>query len=143
ALAVAEEQAALDDVLELADVAGPGMPEEALHRAVGHPAHVLLELGAEVAEEVLDQERDVALALAQRRQAHLDHVEPVVEVLAEAALPDLLQQIAVGRRDQPYVDLDGLDAAHPLELLLLDRAEQLHLHVDRDLADLVEEERAV
>src|SRR5690606_3601334 len=90
-----------------------------------------------------DQERDVALALAQRRQAHLDHVEPVVEVLAEATLPDLLQQVAVGRRDQPYVDLDGLDAADPLELLLLDRAEQLHLHVDRDLADLVEEERAV
>ena len=36
--------------------------------------------------------------LAQRRQLDLDHVQPVVEVLAEAALAHLLVEPAVGRR---------------------------------------------
>ena len=45
---------------------------------------------AELREEVLDQQRDVVLALAQRRQVDVDDVEPVVEVLAEPALLDLL-----------------------------------------------------
>jgi hypothetical protein len=38
--------------------------------------------------------------------------------------------------------LRGLDAAHALELALLQHAQQLHLHLERDLADLVEEQRA-
>src|SRR4029078_3005184 len=44
--------------------------------------------------------------------------------------------------DQADVDLDGLEAADALELALLDRAQELDLHLDRDLADLVEEQRA-
>ena len=71
-----------------------------------------------------------------------DDVEPVVEVLAEVARRDLLLEVAVGRGDQAHVDLDRLDAADALELALLERAQQLHLHLDRDLADLVEEQRA-
>ena len=47
-------------------------------------------------------------------------------------------EIAVGRRHQPHVDADGLDPAHPLELALLQDAQELDLHLDRDLRDLVE-----
>ena len=81
-------------------------------------------------------------ALAQRGQADRHDVEPVEEVLAERALRDELLQIAVRRRDEAHVDADRLDAADALELALLQRAEELHLHLDGDLADLVEEERA-
>jgi hypothetical protein len=69
-------------------------------------------------------------------------VEAVVEVLAEAPGGDLLLEVAVGRGDEAHVDGDGLDAAHAVDLALLDRAQELHLHLDGDLADLVEEERA-
>ena len=51
-------------------------------------------------------------------------------------------QVAVRGGDEPHVDADRLDAADALELALLQRAQELHLHLDRDLADLVEEERA-
>ena len=55
---------------------------------------------------------------------------------------DELLEVAVGRRDEANVDADRLDAADALELALLQRAQELHLHLDGDLADLVEEERA-
>ena len=51
-------------------------------------------------------------------------------------------EIAVGRGDDPHVDAEGLVAADALELALLQEAQQLHLDGRRDLADLVEEQRA-
>ena len=81
-------------------------------------------------------------ALAQRRHLERDDVEPVVEVLAEPALRDLLGEVAVRRRDHADVDLDRLRAADALELVLLQEAQQLDLDRRRDLADLVEEQRA-
>ena len=81
-------------------------------------------------------------AVAQGGQVNGHHVEAVVEILAEPAGLDLLLEVAVGGGDEAHVDVDGLDAADALELALLQRAQQLHLHLDRDLADLVEEEGA-
>ena len=91
---------------------------------------------------MLHEQGDVLPALAQRGQVDGDHVQPVVEVLAEAAGADLAAQVAGGGRHQADLDARGLHATHPLELALLDRAQELHLHLHRDLADLVEEERA-
>ena len=69
-------------------------------------------------------------------------VEPVVEVLAELAVGDQLLEVAVRRRDHAHVDANGLAAADALELALLQHAQQLDLHVQRHVADLVEEQRA-
>ena len=38
-------------------------------------------------QQVLGDHHHVVAALAQRRQVDVDHVEPVVEILAEAAVP--------------------------------------------------------
>src|SRR6185436_18154294 len=95
----------------------------------------------ELAEEVLHEERDVARPLAERREPDGHDVEAVKEVLAEGAARDELLEVAVRRRHEAHVDADRLDAADPLELALLKSAQELHLHLDGDLADLVEEER--
>src|SRR5436190_1789385 len=60
---------------------------------------------------MLEQERDILAPLSQGRDVNRHDVEAVVEVLAERAARDVLQQIAVGRGHQPDVDLDGLEAA--------------------------------
>ena len=52
------------------------------------------------------------------------------------------KEVAVRRGDEADVDLDRLRTADPLELLLLQDAQQLRLKLERDLADLVEEQRA-
>ena len=90
-----------------------------------------------------DEQRDVVLALAQRRQLDRDDVQAVEEILAELALLHHLPQIDVGRGDDAHVDLDRLHAAEPHELALLDHAQQLGLRLERDVADLVEEDAAL
>ena len=51
-------------------------------------------------------------------------------------------QVAVGGGDDAHVDRDGSCAAEPAHHARLERAQQLRLQLERQLADLVEEERA-
>ena len=128
-------------VLELAHVAGPRVR---LHRL--HERRLDLDLPHPVAIGVLpheraDERRDVLDPLAQRRDADRDDVEPVVEVLAEAARLHVGREVAVRRGDEPHVD--RLRApADLLHFARLERAQDLGLDRQRELADLVDEERA-
>ena len=81
-------------------------------------------------------------AFAERRRVDLDDVNPIIEVLAKALLFDLGLEIAVGRRHDARVERDVLVAADGAHRPLLQRAEELRLHLERELADLVEEQRA-
>ena len=72
----------------------------------------------------------------------LDHVQPVVEVLPERAAFHFVAEVAVRRADDAHVDRLLARRADLAHLLLLDRAQQLHLHLQRQVGDLVEEERA-
>ncbi len=85
---------------------------------------------------------DVAGPFAQGRHGDGEDVESVVQILAELALVNQSFEIAMGCRDQAHVHLDGFHAAHALELALLQHAQQLHLHVERQVADLVEKQGA-
>src|SRR5690606_10478825 len=68
-------------------------------------------------------------------------VQAIEEVLAEAARVDFLLQVAIGGGNHAHVHLDGLATADALELLFLQDAQQLHLKLRTDLANLVEEDR--
>ena len=81
------------------------------------------------------------VALAQRRQSQADLGQTVVEVLAEPALPHQLVQVTMGRADDADVDRDLLAPADPLDHPLLQEAQQLGLQPERQVADLVEEQR--
>ena len=93
-------------------------------------------------EEVDGQLEDVLPPLAERRRVQADHVEPVVQVLAEPPRLDQGLEVLVGRGHDPDVDADRLRAADALERHLLEHAEQLGLDLQVDVADLVEEQRA-
>ena len=140
--AAGQDQRALDHVLQLADVPRPGVGAERGHRRGVDPAHRLAGAGRVLLQEVLGQMRDVARPIAQRREQDREDVQAVIEILSKRAVGDLLLEIAVGGRDDADVDLDRLGAAHPLELALLQHAQQLDLDVQRQVAHLVEEQRA-
>src|SRR4030067_385291 len=91
-----------------------------------------------VADEVLDQQRDVVAALAQRRDDEREHVEAVVEILAKRALLHHALERAVGGRDHAPLPLDVRGPADAAEGAALERAEQLHLQLGGDLGALVE-----
>src|SRR5262249_29789412 len=69
-------------------------------------------------------------------------VDAIVEVLPHATLSDTLRKVHIGRADDPHVDLDAAVRADLLDLALLEDAQQLQLHVERDALDLVEEQGA-
>ena len=91
---------------------------------------------------MLDELRNVLTPIAQRRYGDGKHVEPVVQVATETTLTDFLGQVAIGRRNDADVDVDGARAAEPFDLALLQHAEQLGLELERQLPDLVEEDRS-
>ena len=95
-----------------------------------------------LAQEVVHEQRDGVHALAQRRQMDGDDVEPVVQVFAEAPVPDRLLEVAVGGRDHTRVDAHVALAAETREFPVLEHLEQLRLQRRVHLADLVEEDRA-
>jgi hypothetical protein len=142
ALAVAHDQQPLHGVAQLPHVAGPGVRLEGRLGTgieLRRPAAVLL---APAADEMPGQQRDVLAPLAQRGQAHREDVEPVEEILSEAPRGDLDLEVAVRRRDHAHVHLDRRVLPHPPALLLLQRAVELDLHRQWQLADLVEKDRA-
>ncbi len=93
-------------------------------------------------QEVLGEQGDVLLAVAQRRKLEADDVQAVEEVFAEAAFFDGLLQVDVGGGDDAHVHLDLLGSAEMHEAAVLQHAQDLGLHVHAHGADLVEEERA-
>src|SRR5690606_24282601 len=72
----------------------------------------------------------------------LDDADPIVEVLAEPSFRDEALEISVRRTDDTHDGGHRLASADPLERSLLEEPKELALHVVREIADLVEEERA-
>ena len=65
-----------------------------------------------------------------------------IEILAELPRRHRRLQVPVRRRDDAHVDLQRRRAADALEPLLLERAQNLRLQRQRQIADFVEEQRA-
>ena len=79
-----ERHGPFDQVLQLADVAGPRPRFEQLHRLGRDPLRQRSLVAADFFEEVLHEVGDVVAPLAKGRDGERDHVDPVEEVLAEA-----------------------------------------------------------
>ena len=80
-------------------------------------------------EEMLDEERNVVDPLAQRRDAELDDLESVEEILAETAALDPLREIAVGRRNQSKIYRNLCRAADAHDVFLFEYPQELHLQI--------------
>ncbi len=70
---------------------------------------------------MLRERRNVLAAVAQRRQHHLDDVEAIEEILAEAALADAGREVSIGRGDDAHVDGHRLCRAEASDLAALQR----------------------
>ena len=114
-LAARQNRGALDDVAQLAHVARPVVELEHPHRLGRDRLDVASVARVELVEERLDDERQIVLAIAQRRQLDREDVEPVVEIVAQLAVADRVERIDVGRREHADVDFLLDAAAQPPE----------------------------
>ena len=73
---------------------------------------------------MVGEQEDVILAVAQRRQADGEHVDPVVQILAEGTGLDGLFQILVRGRDDTHVGPAGSIAPDTFVFTLLQHARE-------------------
>ena len=141
----ADDDGALDRVLQLAHVARPAVVRQPRQSVVGVKPSIVLPFSLRVADRGRLRR---AAGMSSRRSrsggsSSDDDVEPVVEILAEAALlrsrSSRSRLVAAITRTSTLIVCVAADA---LELALLEDAQQLGLDRRRDLADLVEEQRA-
>src|SRR5262249_4857628 len=92
--------------------------------------------------EIPHQERQVLTPLAQRWQRHRKDVEPVIEIFPKVASGYMLDQIAVGGRNDTHIHAGGLHRPQSLESAVLQHAPEFGLEVEGEFADLVQEDRA-
>src|SRR2546429_1202210 len=141
-LAIAQDHGALDDVLELAHVALPGVSDERAQSVAIDTLHLAAEFQVELAYEMIRKQRDVLPMLPKRRQCDMDDIQAIEEITAESPGLDFLVEIPVGACDHANIDPKRLGASHCPHLLLLDHAQKFHLHMHGHLADLVEKNGA-
>src|SRR5207249_6134574 len=97
-------------------------------------------LGRVARDEIVNEERDILRAFAQGRQMHREDIQPVIEVLPELPLGHGPGQVPVGRSNDADIDRYSLASADPLELVLLEDAQELDLHLRRHLSDLIQKD---
>src|SRR6056297_2400355 len=132
-----EDVRTLERVAQLADVSGPRVrPQRAEHFR-----RESLVTSTEIGHQARGDDLDVFESIAQRRQVDREHVEAVVEILAEVAVVDQPLEVLVRGRHDPHVDLDLAAPPHGDELPFLERTQKLALHAGIRLAELVEEDR--
>src|SRR5262249_6711699 len=81
------------------------------------------------------------LALAQRRHLYGKHVQAIEKVRSKLLFFHLRGEVPVGGGDQTGIGPQGSRASQPLELALLEHAQEFGLEFERDLADFIEKYR--
>src|SRR5450432_4605320 len=90
---------ALDDVAELPDIAGPGVPTKQVERrGRDRETRSSLQIPTHRRQERRRESFDLLRPVAQWRDEERDSVEPEVEILAQTPLLALRFDVSVGRR---------------------------------------------
>ena len=133
-----ENHTALNEVLQLTNVSRPIGIHQSLHRRFWDRPDTLLHSTGESRYKKVHQQLNVFTPLAKWRNFYRKHVQPVKKVLAKLIIADHAIQITMCSRNQTNIDMNGPRTSQPLELLLLQGAQELGLQIQGDVADLVE-----
>src|SRR5580692_6505295 len=116
------DDAALDDVLQLPDIARPAIPPQSHHDVLRNKVDGFALLPGKRFDEVFRKKGNVVEPFAQWRQRDGKDVQPVKEIGPELPLLDQTSQLLVSRGDDPDINLDRTATSQPLELPLLKSA---------------------
>ena len=139
---VAQDHVALDQVLQFANVARPVILLQRGHQVCGKGAGAAVVFAVVVLEEIGDQVRNVARALAQRRHLQIHDVDAIEQILAESAAFDFRFQHPVGGADYAHFNFLVFLGADPAELAVLQQLQQLGLQTQIEFGNFVEKQRA-
>ena len=123
-------------IRQFPDIAGPVVGLEGVKKILGK-CHGLFARTCKMSRKKLEQLGHVFSSLTQWRCVQRQHVQAVIQVFPEAAGLDLSLQVPVRGRNHPHMDLHRSQAAYRVNGSLLQDSQQLDLHVQRQVADLV------
>src|SRR5690349_5472316 len=110
-------------MIQLPDVAGPGMLQKELHSCWREAFKVLAVTARVLAKKMICQCRNVFNAIAQRRHVNLDRVETKEKVLTKASGRHFFGQISIGGGYDPHIGATGLRRSNSLKLSGLEHAQ--------------------
>ena len=141
AVPLRHKDSALHRMFELADVPRPRVPEQGLYRIVCEALDRISVPRAMKFEKIQGERHDVVAPLSKRRQTDLDCIQAIQQILPELPGGHDLSEIRVGSRKNANVHLPDLGRADTLDLPGLEYAQKFRLPLQRDIRDLIEEER--
>ena len=131
----------LGHISQLSYIAGPSVFTERGFSGFGDPRNRCAVRLAHALQVVVEERYHVIAPLAKRRDANLDHVQAIVEILTKCACLDLCGQIAIGRRDEANIAGGGRSLrADGVNLATLGEPEQHRLHAQTHLSQFVQKE---
>ncbi len=89
---------------------------------------------------MLHQQGNVFPPFAQWGNPNREHIQPVEKIGAELLLLHQSTEVSIGGGDQARVRREGARTSQAFELALLQDAQQFGLQLERNLADLVQED---
>ena len=141
-LALGHQHRPLEDVLDLPDVAGPGVGQKPFVGVHGERRRSIRRFRLEIVVQQGEQIDPILLApVPDRRHGHRHHAQPVEEILPESLRLDILRQAPPGGHHDPGVDADVVTPADAPEGPGLEDPQQLGLDFRRHVADLADQDR--
>lgn len=122
------DRGAGNDVFEFADISRPFVMDQSDLSATSESAEEFVVGFGVFLQEVLHENRNVFIALAQSGNANFDAAEPVEKIFAETACQNFGAQVAIYRCDHAYIHFFHFGRTDALNLAILDHAEKLRLH---------------
>lgn len=142
ALAFGEDDGALDEIFEFANVSWPAPVDHDFDGLIGDEGDAFVHALGALLDEIADEEWNVFAAFAERRQVNGKNVEAVVKIAAEFLVLDGADEIAIAGGEDAGVDADSSGSTEALELLILEHAQQLGLELEGNFSNFIKEKSA-
>src|SRR6266404_1765041 len=138
----ANNDQAFNEIAQFAHVSRPRIAQKNFEGGFAQLARFLSVFGTELIQEMARKNRNVFLAVAQRRNKKGNYVQAVKQILTKRAARNFLVEVFVGGGDNAHIYAHRLVGADRLESLLFKYAQDFRLRAKAHVADFVEKKRA-
>src|SRR5712692_2167688 len=139
-MAIAENHGSFDDVLDFAYVAGPAVGEEQTLGFGRNSPHITSQRFVKVFYKTRGKKHDISRSLAQRWQGNAQYRQAKKEIRAKRTFFHSLFKVTISGGQHPHIDLDFFVATQAKKRVRFQNSQELCLHVERHLANLIKEE---
>jgi hypothetical protein len=136
------DRRSFDGIPKFPHVAGPPVVFEESHRFVSHTGDARAVFPVELANERLNEQWNVSMAILEFRQLNLEHGETIVEVLTKKTPSDGVVYRTVGGSDHAYVEFDLPAAPDTPHASFFEYPQKRRLQLYRHLDDFVQKQDA-